>query len=267
MSAPRASGVCRNGVANVLSTTSSAPAAFAAAATAAMSTMLSSGLVGVSIQTSRRVRDVRIRLGGQLLRRRVREAVPLRLVDLGEHAVRTAVDVVHADDVVARVEQVHDRRRRTDARCERVPVCCVLERREALLERGAGRVARPRIVVALVHADAVLRKRRGLVDRGDHRAGRRVGLLARVDRPSLELHAAIVVAFGQAARAISGRPFRGRSPSGDGRARGRTRRRARPSRRTPSSRWKALTTSAPAARSDLRSARPTTRSRQRSGRT
>ena len=37
----------------MLSTTSSAPAAFVAAATAAMSTTLSSGLVGVSIQTSR----------------------------------------------------------------------------------------------------------------------------------------------------------------------------------------------------------------------
>jgi hypothetical protein len=53
MSAPRSSGVCRNGVANVLSTTSNAPAAFAAAATAAMSTRLRSGFVGVSIQTSR----------------------------------------------------------------------------------------------------------------------------------------------------------------------------------------------------------------------
>ncbi len=53
MSAPRSSGVWRYGVAKVLSTTSSAPAAFAAAATAAMSTMLRSGLVGDSIQTSR----------------------------------------------------------------------------------------------------------------------------------------------------------------------------------------------------------------------
>ena len=41
------------GVAKVLSTTSSAPAAFVAAATAAMSTRFSSGFVGDSIQTSR----------------------------------------------------------------------------------------------------------------------------------------------------------------------------------------------------------------------
>jgi len=53
MSAPRSSGFCRNGVAKVLSTTSSAPAAFAAAATPAMSTRFRSGFVGVSIQTSR----------------------------------------------------------------------------------------------------------------------------------------------------------------------------------------------------------------------
>ena len=52
MSAPRSSGVCRYGVANVLSTTSRAPAAWAASATAAMSTMFSSGFVGDSIQTS-----------------------------------------------------------------------------------------------------------------------------------------------------------------------------------------------------------------------
>ena len=40
-----------------------------------------------------------------------------------------------------------------------------------------------------------------------------------------------------------------------------------PEARTPSSRWNARTTSSPVARSDLRSARPTMRSRQRKGRT
>ena len=41
----------------------------------------------------------------------------------------------------------------------------------------------------------------------------------------------------------------------------------RAERRTPRSRWNALTTSVPSRRSDLRSARPTIRSRQRSGST
>ena len=51
MSAPSASGCCRYGLANVLSTTTSAPAACARSATAAMSTILSRGLDGVSSQT------------------------------------------------------------------------------------------------------------------------------------------------------------------------------------------------------------------------
>jgi hypothetical protein len=52
-SAPSESGCCRYGVAKVLSTTTMAPTACAAAAAAWMSTMLSSGFVGVSIHTIR----------------------------------------------------------------------------------------------------------------------------------------------------------------------------------------------------------------------
>src|SRR5215470_16748821 len=52
-SAPSASGFCRYGEANVLSTTSSAPASAHSSATALMSTIDSSGLVGVSTQTTR----------------------------------------------------------------------------------------------------------------------------------------------------------------------------------------------------------------------
>ena len=51
-SAPSASGRCSAGVANVLSTTTRAPAAWAVAATAPMSTIFSIGFDGVSIQTS-----------------------------------------------------------------------------------------------------------------------------------------------------------------------------------------------------------------------
>jgi hypothetical protein len=53
MSAPSSSGRCRNGVANVLSTTVSAPETAATRARAAMSTTFSNGLVGVSSQTMR----------------------------------------------------------------------------------------------------------------------------------------------------------------------------------------------------------------------
>ncbi len=60
MSAPRSSGRWAYGVANVLSTASVAPPSRASLAAAAMSTMRSSGLVGVSIHTSR-VRSVMAR--------------------------------------------------------------------------------------------------------------------------------------------------------------------------------------------------------------
>ena len=53
MSAPRARGRWIHGVAKVLSTTTSAPWRWATSATAAMSTMVSRGLVGVSTQTMR----------------------------------------------------------------------------------------------------------------------------------------------------------------------------------------------------------------------
>ena len=62
MSAPSESGCCRYGVANVLSTTTSAPAAWAASAAARMSTMFSSGFVGVSSQRMR-VRSSRCSAG------------------------------------------------------------------------------------------------------------------------------------------------------------------------------------------------------------
>ena len=66
----------------------------------------------------------------------------------------------------------------------------VLQRGEALLERGSRRVRDARVVVALVHADRLLRERGGLVDRRRQRARRRVGLLAGMDRARLELHRA-----------------------------------------------------------------------------
>ena len=56
-----------------------------------------------------------------------------------------------------------------------------------VLERGPGRVGRPRVLVAAPQAaDAVLRVGRGQVDRHDDRAGGRVGLLAGVDGEGLE---------------------------------------------------------------------------------
>ena len=202
MSAPRSSGVWRYGVANVLSTTSRAPAR-----------LRRGGDRGDVDDVEQRVRrrldpdepcvgDVRVGVGRELVGRRVREPVALRLVDLREHPVRAAVHVVDADDVVARVEQVHDRGRRPDPGRERVAVRGVLERCEALLERRSRRVRAARVVVALVDADGLLRERRRLVDRRRDRARRRVRLLAGVDRAGVEVHG-----HGSARRAAGSRPI------------------------------------------------------------
>ena len=51
MSAPSVTGCCRYGVANVLSTTTSAPRACATDATASMSKHVNNGLVGLSNHT------------------------------------------------------------------------------------------------------------------------------------------------------------------------------------------------------------------------
>ena len=132
--------------------------------------------------------QVLLEAGLDLLGGEEREAVALRLVDLREHAVDAAVDVVHTDDVVARLEQVHDRRRRAEAGGVREPVVGPLQRGEARLERRPRRVPGAGVVVALVDADGVLDERRRLVDRRDDRPGRRVGLLPVVDRARLEVH-------------------------------------------------------------------------------
>ena len=82
-------GVCRYGVANVLSTTSSAPAAVAAAATARDVDDVQER-VGRASRSRRGVASSTSAGGvvGELVGRRVREAVALRLVDLREHPVR-----------------------------------------------------------------------------------------------------------------------------------------------------------------------------------
>ena len=189
-SAPSSSGCCRYGVAKVLSTTSSAPTACAAAAALRMSTMFSIGFDGVSTQTSFTSSSrCDARLSSNSRRGHVREAIALRLVDLRRHPVDAAVDVGDQDDALARMHEVHQRGRRAEPRAERDAVLRVLEAGQRDLQRGAGRVRDARVVVALVHPDRLLHERGGLVDRRDDRAGRRIRLLPRVDRPRLEVHA------------------------------------------------------------------------------
>jgi hypothetical protein len=76
----------------------------------------------------------------ELVGRDVRELVALRLVDLRRHPVDAAVDVRDQDDALARVDEVHDRRRRTEPGRVREPELGALETRERRLERAARRV-------------------------------------------------------------------------------------------------------------------------------
>ena len=131
-----------------------------------MSTTFSSGFDGVSIQTIRvSLVEMLGEVRGELVGRQVVEEVALRLVDLRGHPVDAAVDVRDQDDALARVDEVHQRRRRAEAGREGDAVLRVLERGERTLQRRAGRVRDARVVVALVDADRLLHERRGLVDR------------------------------------------------------------------------------------------------------
>src|SRR5205823_10158750 len=80
-----------------------------------------------------------------------------------------AVDVLHVDDVVARVEEQHERRLGAQPRRKREAMFGVLQSRQALLERVAGRVAGARVLETLVLADALLSKRGRHVYGLDHR--------------------------------------------------------------------------------------------------
>ena len=192
MSAPSSSGRCASGDAKVLSTTTmggSPPGpgfACARAATAAMSTNFSSGLLGVSIQTIR-VRGVRAAVEG---RQRVGAEVGVAGVDAGraehplEEPVGAAVDVVADDDLFARQHQRGDGRGSRSPAGVGKPVCPTFKDRSRPLQPGTRGVAGAGISPAVVGpADAiVLGECAGLVDGWRHGTGERVGLCAGMDR-------------------------------------------------------------------------------------
>ena len=150
------------------------PPACAIAATASMSTILSSGLVGVSIQTSvGRLGWSAASTTRQVGQVDVREAVALRLEHLREEPVGAAVDVVQRDDVFARARGARarspSRSCRTRTRCRGRPPRATARHRSSAVRVG---LVDARVVVAAAHAvDAVLGVRRRLVDR--HVDGRR----------------------------------------------------------------------------------------------
>ncbi len=109
------------------------------------------------------------------------------LVHLGDQAERAAVRVVAEQDALSRAhEGAQDRVLRRQPARERQAVRAVLERGQADLERGAGRVAGAGVLVALVVAHRVLGERRRQRDGRHDRARRRVGVLAGMDGARLE---------------------------------------------------------------------------------
>ncbi len=95
---------------------------------------------------------------------------------------RAAVEVVHRDDVVARSRAVRAASRSPP--CPEAKAKPRVPPSRSAMQRSyahARRVLRARVLVALVHAGALLRVSRGRVDRRHHGAGRRVRRLPAVD--------------------------------------------------------------------------------------
>src|SRR6266545_4489262 len=109
------------------------------------------------------------------------------------HLVHPSEHVISVNDVLARVDEMHDRRNGAETRGESGAVLRTLERGEADLEGRPGRVRAAGVVVALVLPDSLLRVGGGLVDRDADRACGWVRLLPDVDRARLEIHIRILV--------------------------------------------------------------------------
>ena len=194
-SAPRSNGRIRYGVVNVASTRSGSFAACAISATAGTSSTSSPGLPRVSPNSEARVRADRGAPGVEVARVDERRLDAEAGQGVGEEVVRAAVERVARDDVRARAEQRAEREvhRRLAAR-HRDRADPALERGDALLQHGVGRVRDARVdVPAALHVE----ERRGvvgvledvgggLVDRRRARAELRIGGLSGVQAERVE---------------------------------------------------------------------------------
>src|SRR5436190_11217543 len=95
---------------------------------------------------------------------------------------------MHAHDMRSAVQRLEHGTDRGHAGSEREAGVAAFELGKACFECIARRIARARVVVALMLAGARLRIGRGGVDRRHHRAGARIGLLAGVHDLRVELH-------------------------------------------------------------------------------
>ena len=111
------------------------------------------------------------------------DAVPAH--DPREDPVDAAVAVIRHYGVIAFLEEGEGRRDRAHAAREAKGLLALLEGREALLERIAGRVVAPPVDVVVLD---LLGVRRGHVDRRRDRAGPRVRFLSSVDGLRRKVH-------------------------------------------------------------------------------
>ena len=119
----------------------------------------------------------------------VRERQLIAAQDLVEEPERAAVGVVGHDDVVAGLQHRGNGADGRHARRKRESFLARLDGGEVSLERHPRRVLRPGVFIALVAAERLLDVRRGLIDRRDDGARRRVGLLAGVEADGTETRA------------------------------------------------------------------------------
>ena len=152
------------------------------AATRSRSTSLSSGLVGVSTQIRR--------VFGRIAASIASGSDEIEIADLDAHralahpleqAARAAIEVVDRDDMGALVEAFERRRNRRQAGRKGERGAAAFEIGDAALERHARGILGARVIVALVHARALLHVGRRGVDRHHDGAGGRIGLLSRMD--------------------------------------------------------------------------------------
>jgi hypothetical protein len=193
MSAPDSSGRWKYGVANVLSTTSSAPCRGARSRRGREVGERMSGFVGVSTSTHARRRRHRVGDALRVARVDVAEASPKCWSSLSNR--RKVPPYTFSPQTTwspARNSFMIESRQPHAAR-EREAVAAALERGYVPLERLARGVLAARVLVALVLAERVLHVGRREVHGRHDRAGERLGALARVDGAGAEARREIVV--------------------------------------------------------------------------
>ena len=145
--APSSSGRWTTGVAKVLSTATSASPAISAIA--AMSTMLSSGLVGVSTQITRVLGRIAARTASRSVWSTRSYSIPNRAHHLVDQPVGAAVEVEREDHVIAGIAGGGDQGVGRGHPAREGRAVTALQRAERALERRPGRVRRARVVEVL----------------------------------------------------------------------------------------------------------------------